>query len=173
MKRCNTSQDGSLLAKKIYTAIALVLLAALYIAIFCFSAEDGESSSAVSTRVTEALLKGYYGLMGKGGEAMAEMVMLLEGVIRKLAHFMEYMCMGFLSFSIVVLWRSVSGKGILAVLLQVVLSAALDEFHQYFIPGRCATPKDVLIDTAGGIAGILVILFWKRFFSKKIPSTAV
>ncbi len=152
--------------------MALLLLIALYAVIFCFSAEDGEQSSVVSTRVTEALLRSYFELMGKGGRALAEMVILLEGLIRKLAHFLEYMCMGFLSFSIIVTWRRISRKGILAVLLQVFISAAMDEFHQYFVPGRHASFRDVLIDTAGGIAGILLIVLWKKLFSKKVPSAA-
>lgn len=154
-------------AKKIYTAAAVVLLIALYIIIFRFSAENGEQSSAVSARVTEALLKGCYGLIGKSGKAVAEMVMILEGLVRKLAHFLEYMSMGFLSYSIVVTWKGVSKKGALAVILQVFLSAVLDELHQYFVPGRCAAPKDVLIDVSGGIAGILVILLFNRLFYRK------
>ena len=147
-------------AKKIYTATAIVLLIGLYIVIFSFSAEDGEQSSAVSAKVTEALVRGYFGLIGKDKGSIAKMVLLLEGIVRKAAHFLEYMCMGFLSYSVLHLWRGASKKGFLAVLLQVLVSAALDEFHQYFIPGRCASFKDVLIDTAGGIAGILVILLW-------------
>lgn len=79
--------ENRLKAKKIYTMVAFVMLIALYIVIFRFSAEDGEQSSDVSTRVTEALLKGYYGLLGKSGEVTTELVLLLEGVVRKLAHF--------------------------------------------------------------------------------------
>ena len=159
--------ENRLKAKKIYTMVAFVMLIALYIVIFRFSAEDGEQSSDVSTRVTEALLKGYYGLLGKSGEVTTELVLLLEGVVRKLAHFLEYMAMGFLSYSIVVTWRNISKKGTLAVTLQVFISAALDECHQYFIPGRCAALKDVFIDTAGGITGILVIILFTKFFCKK------
>lgn len=158
--------SADLKAKKIYTVTAIILLIGLYIVIFSFSAEDGEQSSAVSARVTEALVRGYFGLIGKDKGSIAEMVLLLEGIVRKAAHFLEYMCMGFLSYSVLHLWRGTSKKGILAVLLQVFVSAALDEFHQYFIPGRCASFKDVLIDTAGGIAGILVILLWNRLFGK-------
>ncbi len=31
--------------------------------------------------------------------------------------------------------------------------AALDEWHQYYVPGRYASPVDVLIDTAGSLLG--------------------
>lgn len=44
-----------------------------------------------------------------------------------------------------------------AVLL-VGLYAASDEFHQIFVPTREASVRDVMIDTIGGIAGLL--LFW-------------
>lgn len=148
--------------KKIYTAAAVLLLIALYIAIFCFSGEDGESSSALSGKVTDALLNFYYRITAGEGEygpvVFVYRDVSLEGVIRKAAHFMEYLCMGLLSYSLVAVWHGTGVKGCLLVLGQVFLSAGLDEFHQYFIPGRCASFRDVLIDTAGGSAGILLIL---------------
>lgn len=98
-------------AKKIYTATAIVLLIGLYIVIFSFSAEDGEQSSAVSAKVTEALVRGYFGLIGKDKGSIAKMVLLLEGIVRKAAHFLEYMCMGFLSYSVLHLWRAHQKKG--------------------------------------------------------------
>ncbi|MDE5909227.1 MAG: VanZ family protein [Lachnospiraceae bacterium] len=145
--------------KIIYTVIAISLLITLYSIIFYFSAEDGESSSAVSSKVTEFICHIYYKMTGGGGgEAAAPGAALpLEAIIRKLAHFLEYMCVGFLSYSLVVLWHKPAKLGSLAVILQLVISAGLDEFHQSFIPGRYASLKDVAIDTAGGIAGILVI----------------
>ena len=36
------------------------------------------------------------------------------------------------------------------------LSAAMDEFHQFFVPGRYCSLKDVLLDTCGGITGMFV-----------------
>ena len=151
--------------KKIYTAAAVILLTALYIVIFFFSAEDGESSSRASAAVTEALLKGYYGIVGGNKKALPEMVWLLEGIVRKTAHFTEYLCMGLLSYSIVNLWYRPLWRGRLLVGLQIVISASLDEFHQYFIPGRNAAFKDVMIDTAGGLTVILLFLLFKNIFS--------
>ena len=43
--------------------------------------------------------------------------------------------------------------------------AATDEFHQLFVPGRSGQLKDVLIDTAGGALGLVLlalILYLKR-----------
>ena len=42
-------------------------------------------------------------------------------------------------------------------LLLVVLYAASDEFHQLFVSSRDAAVHDVLIDTAGGAAGLLAL----------------
>lgn len=140
------------------------MLIALYIVIFCFSAEDGESSSRASAAVTEALLKGYYGIVGGNKKALPEMVLLLEGIVRKAAHFTEYLCMGLLSCSIVDLWYRPVRRGRLLVGLQILVSASLDEFHQYFIPGRNAAFKDVLIDTAGGVTGIILFLLFKNIY---------
>lgn len=151
-----------------YTVAAFILLAALYIVIFFFSSEDADSSSAASTAVTEALLKGYYGIMGQNGKSLSEMVTLLEGFVRKTAHFMEYLGVGFLSYSIIVLRYGPVRKGILFVLGQLVISAGLDEFHQYFVPGRYAAFRDVIIDTAGGVTGIFIILLIKKVLKWKI-----
>lgn len=149
--------------KKLYTAVALLLLVALYVTIFCFSAEDAESSSAISGKITQLILDLYDRIVGvpeiTGGTAAGD-AFSLEGLIRKLAHFAEYMCMGFLSYSLVTVWNRPLWRGSIWVVLQVFLSAALDEFHQYFVPGRNASFRDVMIDTAGGAVGILVILVW-------------
>lgn len=154
--------------KIVYTISATILLVALYVIIFCFSADDGEASSVWSEGITRFLMKVYYCFAGKPqgtGIVVAEAVSPLEGVVRKTAHFAEYACMGFLSYSIVILWYPVIWKGRLMVALQVLLSAVMDELHQYFVPGRYAAAKDVLIDFAGGIAGIFIIICfykWKR-----------
>jgi len=40
-------------------------------------------------------------------------------------------------------------KLILLTILISIIYATLDEFHQYFVPGRTSTVNDVLIDTLG------------------------
>lgn len=149
--------------KKLCTIVAVILLAAMYLTIFRFSAESADESSEVSAKAADFIMRIYYRLTmpesAGGGEAvlMDQEPFWLEIVIRKLAHFTEYMCIGFLSYAIVLLWCRPVWKGRLLILLQVFLSGALDEFHQYFVPGRAAMFRDVLIDTAGGCAGIFLI----------------
>lgn len=148
--------------KKVFTAISLILLIAVYCMIFALSADYGEESSNISRAVTGLFWRMYYSLfLGEGyGEAVIVAVDSTEDIVRKIAHFMEYMAVGFLSFSIVVMWSDRLRRWFLIVFGQLVISAALDEFHQHFVPGRYASIKDVLIDTAGGVAGIAVILFF-------------
>jgi len=39
-----------------------------------------------------------------------------------------------------------------------MLYAITDEFHQYFVPGRSAEIRDVLIDSSGAFIGILLTI---------------
>lgn len=146
--------------KKIITVSALILLAGIYVMIFRFSADDGESSSAVSMKVTEFIMNIYYKLFV--GENSAEVIYAAadgaEDIVRKLAHFTEYMAVGFLSYAIAVMWIKSFKAGFGLVLLQLFISAGADEFHQYFVPGRYASVKDVFIDVSGGVMGMIIIL---------------
>lgn len=157
--------NGQIRKKKIVTAIAAVCLLFVYTMIFCFSSESAEESSALSRSVMDFLVDIYYKVMGGSGEAAVidTQAVPLEKIIRKSAHFTEYMAVGFLSFGIAVLWIKKLWYGIGIVILQLLISGTLDELIQYFVPGRYASVKDVMLDTAGGMAGILIILLVKGF----------
>ena len=149
--------------KKIYSAVAVVLLVFLYIVIFYLSADVAEESSMKSSAVTKLLLKIWYSFQ-KGddvlftGDYLDLTAQSLEKIVRKLAHFTEYLCMGWLSYSLVLLWwKGKLQNGRLLILMQLLISASLDEFHQIFVPGRNASVKDVLIDFLGGVTGMILI----------------
>ena len=77
-----------------------------------------------------------------------------EVVLRKLAHVTEYFVLAAL------LLRALRRSGV-AVAMPVAIAAALayaagDEWHQSFVPGRTATPRDVAIDGAGIALAALV-----------------
>ena len=48
-----------------------------------------------------------------------------------------------------------------------ILYAASDEFHQLFVPGRSGQITDVLIDSGGLLAGILLVVLIKSFYIKQ------
>ncbi len=85
--------------------------------------------------------------------------------IRKSGHASGYAVLAIL------FWRAVLRRGLWAAprwplsraLVPLVLSAlyaASDEFHQSFVPTRTASVDDVLLDTAGAAAGLLVVWIW-------------
>jgi VanZ family protein len=69
-------------------------------------------------------------------------------VLRKIAHFCAYAVLGLL------LVRA-TRREVVAVVLGV-LYAASDEVHQHFVTGRHAAVRDVVIDAAGVLTGVLV-----------------
>ena len=77
----------------------------------------------------------------------------------KVAHFGIYGVMGFLC----ALWRRETGRpargAALTALFVVALVGAVDEIHQYWIPGRSMTFFDWLSDAAGGGMGALLAAF--------------
>lgn len=84
--------------------------------------------------------------------------------IRKTGHFAEYFV-----FSLLVLRAIRAGRvdtrltWALAAIIIVAGYAALDEFHQSFVPGRTPLVTDVLLDTSGGTAAQIVaalVLLW-------------
>jgi len=77
-------------------------------------------------------------------------IFFIHDVIRKAGHFIEFFILSLF------LLRGVRGeragwnlRWALACIALAAAYAALDEFHQAFVPGRVASPDDVLIDTAG------------------------
>jgi len=78
-------------------------------------------------------------------------------IIRKAAHFSEYLILFLLLYRVICIYIDRKTAKLYA-LLGVFLYAGSDEIHQYFIPGRVMAFKDVMIDTSGGF--LAMILTW-------------
>ncbi len=74
----------------------------------------------------------------------------------KLAHFIEYLIFG-------AALRYWSGDGRKRFLAGGIVFAVLDEVHQALIPGRHASPWDVVADTLGLVIGFV----WSRLLVRK------
>lgn len=73
----------------------------------------------------------------------------------KLAHFVEYLPIGFLVaglLRVTMKSRTLLFLGSIAVAI-VFGFGCLDELHQYFVPTRQASGLDILADVLGGVAG--------------------
>lgn len=82
----------------------------------------------------------------------------------KVAHLAIYSVMGVLCG----LWRRSSGgsgrRAVLEALLFIAAAGAVDEIHQYWIPGRSTEMGDWIADLLGGGAGGAFSIVLPRFF---------
>ncbi len=79
-------------------------------------------------------------------------------IVRKSAHFFVYFVMAMMLYPFIRFIKKDTKnlKSVLYTLLAIFLYACSDEIHQIFVDGREAHFTDVLIDSSGGITGILV-----------------
>ena len=97
----------------------------------------------------------------------------MDGPLRKLAHAFVFFVQGALLFSALCATFKNHEKRQSAVAFGICfLLAALNEFRQLFAEGRSCEVRDILIDSAGALAGILLCL-WLILFIKKRRSRGV
>jgi VanZ family protein len=123
--------------------------------IFVFSNQPGGGSGALSRLIMSYLAKVGIDFQAWFGDHAV-------WVLRKCAHFTEYMLLFFLLQ--LALTTGIEGrKARWWAWLGVILFAASDEFHQLFIPGRVGDVLDVAIDSAGGLMGLVIwtLVHWR------------
>ncbi len=154
--------------KMAVTIVAAILLIILYSFIFRFSEQDGEESSSLSFKITMMCTDFFNKIAGKHWteEVMESIAAYFEHPIRKLAHFTEYAIMGSLISIILFNIRYKLKPQLFIATIWVFLSAAFDEIHQLFIPGRSGNFMDVLLDTSGGITGFFMMYLIYKLLKK-------
>lgn len=113
----------------------------------------GEISGAISDFVRDALT----GLLNLLFGPRPERPPGGGGLLRKLAHFTEFACLGMCLSWLFRMLQSKTYAHFLFPLLAGICVAAIDETIQIFVPLRGPAIKDVGIDTAGVILGIVII----------------
>ena len=127
-----------------------ILLIAWMLLIFLMSNQPAHISNQQSNSFINMLA--FFGI-----DLNSKLGSLASFVVRKTAHFTEYFILYWLAFEVLKNYIEIKKARIYS--LFVVLGyATTDEIHQYFIPGRQASPIDVGIDTCGVITGILIVL---------------
>ena len=76
----------------------------------------------------------------------------LSIIIRKLAHYTEYLILGILVMNL----NNNKSKSIYLSIIICLLYAISDEFHQFFVPGRSCQILDIAIDFLGSLTGIFI-----------------
>jgi len=121
------------------------------------------SSSAMSAEHTSRHVLPFLLWLKPGMSPQAIWISLV--FVRKSAHVIEYTVLALL------LWRALRSVSLLrphtliafgAALLGSTLFAASDEFHQTFVKSRTASGRDVLLDVAGALLGLLIAVSFAR-----------
>lgn len=135
----------------VYTLMMVLVMCA----IFFLSAQDGHSSQSLSDGFLASVKKLIALLPPLTDEGP-------ENDVRKYAHMFEYFVLGiccFMLFAEVFLHAPQQpSAAALSAYVFCFVYAGTDEFHQYFVPGRAAKFSDVLVDSVGFTAGIMLML---------------
>ena len=83
---------------------------------------------------------------------------LTEFIVRKTAHFTEYMVLGLIAMQAYRPHRAPHMGTVLATALTLVLVPSLDETIQRFVNGRSGQVSDVLLDCCGAAFGVVLTL---------------
>ncbi len=129
--------------------------------IFFLSHQPATQSSNLSSGITQLIIN----TIEKIAPGISFNWDLFHHFIRKNAHFFIYFVLGILvSNAFITSASSHLTKGqILGYSIGLcILYAISDEVHQVFIPGRAGQIKDVIIDSAGAVIGVL--LYWTLRF---------
>ena len=145
--------------RKLWLRIALWALVIAWMAvIFHFSAQAADDSDRTSGRVVAWLIDHFdRSFSSLSPEAQLQRMEAWSFAVRKLAHFLIFAVLGFLSFAAFSADLP-SRKGFPAALGLGAVRAVLDEVHQSFVPGRSCELRDMGIDFAGVLLGAAFLL---------------
>lgn len=129
---------------------------AWYAVIFLFSAQTGVESGEISDRLAFDLLRLDTDNPWTLSEVQYALFQLVTFLLRKAAHMAVYFVLAaLLLLALRGIFVSARRQAACALGLCAVL-AALDEVHQYFVPGRSCQLRDVILDTLGGLCFLLL-----------------
>lgn len=154
-------------------ALTTALVIGMMALIFCFSMENAEKSDTTSGRISGIVIRMLYpGYPGETAERQQEIYDAVQFAVRKTAHFTEYLILGLLMRFCFLSWF---GRKAWLELLSWgagTLYAVTDELHQLTIDGRSGQWTDVLLDSAGVLAGVLTAKALARLIGKKAGGKA-
>lgn len=130
--------------KKIINITLLILWMILIFTMSSFNAtESGEQSGFIVNILSNVL--------------HISNIEILSLIVRKLAHFTEYLILGILAINC---FKDYDIKHIFIIsLIFCIIYASSDEIHQLFIPGRSGNIIDATIDSLGALTGITMYYY--------------
>lgn len=171
--------------------VFLVLIILWMAGIFVFSSRSGDESTEdsyfVGNMVGEIFVPGFDEWSAEKQQAFAEKI---DHPVRKTAHATEYAILGLLAAGVCI--PEVMGRRDEKTMSEEVgcsrttkseyakirrellipwgiaaLYAATDEFHQLFVPGRSGQFSDVILDSAGALAGLLILALVRKIIGRR------
>ncbi len=132
----------------------------IMIVIFCFSAKPAEDSGESSLLISRQLLSVYEDITNVSYQGLEELQVLelLDHIVRKTAHFIEYMVLAAAWFLHFTIWKTELKRRVGFSILIASAYAATDEYHQTFVAGRSGQISDVVLDSCGALAGAFILL---------------
>lgn len=132
--------------------------------IFSFSAKKAVESEGMSHSVGKEIGRLIVPQFTSWSEERQEQfAKMIDFPVRKCAHATEYAVLGVLILRTAYSFSEDSGKrSMLICWCAGTAYAASDELHQLFVPGRSCQFRDVCIDSAGVLAGVLVFSLIKH-----------
>ncbi len=157
-------------------AVTTLLTVVVMVMIFCFSMETADDSDKRSGVISEVFIRiffpGYEQMDPARQQAVYDNV---QHIVRKLAHFTEYLMLGFMIRLCLESWfgHRMKKYRILALIgfAAGTVYACTDEAHQLAIDGRSGQFTDVLVDGSGVLAGVVLGTLLIRSLNRKLPGS--
>ena len=148
--------------KKTIFAVLLVLWMGFIFSMSCENAEESSNTSGQTIRVVLSIVPEFE---KQPEEVKVNIIEELQFIVRKSAHFIGYMILGILASGLILQYENINKKYPLAFLICVIYAIS-DEIHQLFVPGRSGQVRDVLIDSAGSLLGIILVMAFEKLLIK-------
>ena len=147
--------------KKVFHSILVIIW---MFVIFNFSSQNGRKSTNTSDVVTSMVVNVTTSVTNKNvsREEVKKRVEDSTFLVRKMAHFTEYLILGILVLQLLSDYTKINKRMLIVSLIICYLYAVSDEVHQIFIPGRTAKVLDTFIDGAGSLVGITIYSIYQR-----------
>lgn len=142
----------------IIRGILILALMGTFSIIFGFSNQDSKTSSGISQKVTNIIVKYIPSIQNAEKIEKQNMIDRTEKVIRKIAHFSIYTLVGLLLMGLMCTFNIKQFNRLSISLIIGIIYATTDEIHQAFIPGRGPQLTDVILDTMGVLTGIILVM---------------
>lgn len=142
--------------------ISWIVVLAFLVLIYIFSNQNGIISNGISREITYRMETGIESILGINSQTGLPIKLDYNYIFRKVIHFVEYFVLAFIIFKALMI-SGIKGKNLIRyTLILCIMFAAIDEFHQMFIPGRSPRIYDVIIDSFGSFCGLYVTHFLLR-----------